>query len=96
MGNQHGVTFSEFKALSLICGLLSLTSSGLQAAQPLELLTGGGDPLVSATQSVFATNLPANAQLQFDFGFSTDEVFAPGGFFDSFTVSFPTLTKTAS
>jgi hypothetical protein len=51
------------------------------------LRTGGGIPLLSTNQSLTVPSVVPDPRLQFDFGFSTDEVFGPGQFFDSFTVS---------
>ena len=53
---------------------------------PVVLRTGAGTPLIS--QSV-PLNVPAVATdlIRIEFGFSTDEVFASGKVFDSFTVS---------
>ena|SRR5688572_24479602 len=53
----------------------------------LELPTGGGVPLISASQSLFAPVAIQDPRLELTFGFGTDETFAPGQFFDSFTIS---------
>lgn len=50
------------------------------------LQTGGGQPLVSQQEVLDTTGIPA-PELEFDFGFLTDEIPSPGNFLDSFTVS---------
>lgn len=58
------------------------------------LFTGSGQPLITATHPLSPFAATNNAPLEFDFGFATDEVFAPGGFFDSFTVTLQDVSQT--
>lgn len=54
---------------------------------PVLLATGGGQPLVSASLPVPVFPASNPAPLEFRFAFGTDEVFSPGGVFDSFTIT---------
>jgi hypothetical protein len=83
-----GVRVANLKAFSLVWALPFISFLSLARGEiPEELHTGGGIPLVSATQSLFAPNLVPETRLQLNFGFSTDEIFAPDQFFDSFTIT---------
>lgn len=50
------------------------------------LQTGGGQPLVSQQQTLDTMGIPS-PELEFDFGFITGEIPAPGYILDSFTVT---------
>jgi hypothetical protein len=60
--------------------------------QPTILHTGLGSPLVSVFQPVFINPLIHLPELTLTFGFGTDEVFGPGAFFDSLTISLQNQT----
>jgi hypothetical protein len=63
-------------------------SQGVEIDRDLTLLqTGGREPLISFDMTLDALNQDLPPVLQFDFGFATDEVGAPGEFADSFSVT---------
>jgi hypothetical protein len=75
--------------LCVVAVVIWLAGATLALAQGsmVVLRTGGGIPLLSTNASLTVPFPAPDPRLQFDFGFSTDEVFAPGQFFDSFTVT---------
>jgi len=56
-------------------------------ATPVVLNTLAGQPLLTESVSFFAADTLINPALRLDFGFATDEVFQPGGFHDSFSLT---------
>lgn len=71
--------------LGAVSAAVSVRGQG--STQPVVLRTGGGIPLLSTNLSLTIPAVIPDPRLQFDFGFATDEVFGPGQFFDSFTVT---------
>ncbi len=51
------------------------------------LNTGGGMPLVTASQQLQVPSSSVPVPLVFEFGFGTDETVSPGAFLDSFTIT---------
>jgi hypothetical protein len=60
------------------------------ASSPIVLNTGGGQPLQTESRQLSLDPLLIQPSLVFNFGFATDEAFAPGTFLDSFTVTIQT------
>lgn len=69
-----------------VAGGLALVSWRSEA-QGTFLATGSGQPLASQSFQLNALAGSVQPVLSFEFGFATDEVFAPGQLFDSFSVS---------
>lgn len=79
----------------LAVGFFFLTNFGF--AQGLVTLnTDDVQPLISGMRTVDTTVPGGQAQLEFDFGFSTSESPTPGGFLDAFTVTLQDLNQTAA
>jgi hypothetical protein len=72
------VIWLQFSGLSLF---------GQGSIDPLVLRTGWGIPLTTEWQPLGLAPQMEGSQVQFHFGFSTDESFSPGQFFDSFTIT---------
>ena len=89
-GRHQSQAFTAGRNVNLVFTLafaLGLTRMASAQGTLLQVLsTGGGTPLVSrqATAVIPAIDAPV---LEFDFGFATEEVAAPGELLDSFTVS---------
>ncbi len=85
---------ADYRMIAELCAKCYLAVACLVLTQPLcargqgtisVLHTGGGGPLVTSSQPLF---LPSNfSELEFAFGFATDEQIEPGQFLDSFTVT---------
>jgi hypothetical protein len=67
--------------------LVLVGRQGVVAQGVVVLRTGGGTPLVTASESVLVPPGAGPVPLMFDFGFGTDETVAPGRILDSFTVT---------
>ena len=80
----------------LFFSALHLAAQGaIDPSQPISVLTTlPGQALISTNQSVLIDPAILAPELQFGFGFSTDETAGPGQIFDSFTIS--AQTETAS
>jgi hypothetical protein len=83
----HGVLVRVI-GLACVSGVLQTQSVCAQGSfDPIILQTGGSEALISAEQSL-QTFSPANPPpIEFEFGFATDEEFAPSELFDSFTIT---------
>jgi hypothetical protein len=79
--------------LSCLLVAAALTQASALAQGTFEVITTGGGPL-----TILRSGIIANSQspfLQFQFGFATDEVIAPGVFLDSVTASLQPLNDVA-
>ena len=76
---------------SLSVGLFAGLTGGLSAQgtveSPIVLRIEGQDPLYSRSLPVRFPATPGGNELEFKFGFETDEIFAAGKIFDSFTLT---------
>ena len=72
----------------LCLGLIPLVPGTLQGQGTLEVMrTSGGESLYSGSVPIAFPSVPGGNDLEFKFGFETDETFAPGKIFDSFSLT---------
>ncbi len=74
--------------LAALLGTTFATAQGIFDPIGLTVLTTGrGEPLQTSLQPLFVSGNISGLELQFEFGFGTDEVLSPGEISDSFTVT---------
>ena len=74
------------KLVLTLAGLLFVSRTEL-AAQGTLLVTGGGQPIISASRFFSLDTNLTGLRLLLDFGFSTEEALLPGAFGDSFSLT---------